>query len=217
MGVIMEKRIRIYNVIGAILVFLGIPVLIYALGDFPRRSILKETISVLTLLTFSLMLSQFYLARSNKYLLKAHKMASVVKVHKFIGYFFTVILLIHPFLIVLPRYFESGVEPIDAFLTLITSFDRQGVILGMLAYATMLIIGLTSFFRDKLPMSYKTWRVVHGILSVIFIGLASGHVISLGRHSSLVLSAFILMLSIFGVLLLINTYFSNPSKKSGGK
>ena len=217
MGVIMEKRIRIYNVIGAILVFLGIPVLIYALGDFPRRSILKETISVLTLLTFSLMLLQFYLARSNKYLLKADKMASVVKVHKFIGYFFTVILLVHPFLIVLPRYFESGVEPIDAFLTLITSFDRQGVILGMLAYGTMLIIGLTSFFRDKLPMSYKTWRVVHGILSVIFIGLASWHVISLGRHSSLVLSAFILMISIFGVLLLINTYFSSPSKKSGGK
>ncbi len=193
------------------------PVVFYALGDFPRRSILKEAISVLTLLAFSLMLSQFYLARSNKYMLQVHKMASVVKVHKFIGYVFVGIILIHPFLIILPRYFESGVEPIEAFITLITSFDRLGVILGMLAYGTMLIIGLASFFRDKLPMSYKTWRVFHGIVSVLFIGFASWHVLNMGRHISPALSAYILMLSIFGVVLLLNTYFSNSSKTVGGK
>ncbi|MFA9390970.1 MAG: ferric reductase-like transmembrane domain-containing protein [Prolixibacteraceae bacterium] len=213
----MEKRLRIYNVIGAIVVFVGIPVLLYTLGEYPRRSILKETISLMTILAFSLMLLQFFLARSNNYLLKVHKMASVVKVHKFIGYFFITILLVHPFLIVLPRFFESGVDPKDAFLTLITSFDRSGVILGMLAYATMLLIGLTSFFRKKLPITYKTWRIFHGILSVIFIGLASWHVLSMGRHINLAITVYILVLSILGVQLLLNTYFSNSSKKAGGK
>jgi len=208
--------LRTYYLIVAILVFIGMPVLIYALGDFPRRSILKEVLSVLTLLAFSFMLSQFYLARSNNYMLKVYKMASVVKVHKFIGYFFIGVLLIHPFLIVLPRFFESGVEPKDAFQTLIRRFDRPGILAGMLAYGTMLILGLTSFFRNKLPMSYKTWRVFHGILSIVFIGLASWHVLSLGRHINLAFSVYILMLSIFGMLLLLNTYFSH-SKKDGGK
>ena len=217
MGVIMEKRLRIYNLIGAILVFVGIPLLLYVLGEYPRRSILKETISLLTLLAFSLMLGQFFLARSNKAMLKVHNMSSVLKIHKFIGYFFVAILLVHPFLIVFPRYFESGVEPKEAFLTLITSFDRPGVILGMIAYGTMLILGITSLFREKLPMSYKTWRVFHGILSIVFIGFASWHAINLGRHTNKALSFYILILAFLGVLLLLNTYFSNSSKKAGGK
>ena len=200
----MEKRLRTYNVIGAILVFIGMPLLLYGIGEFPRRSILKETISLLTLLALSMMLGQFYFARSNYVLLK---------IHKFIGYFFVVILLVHPFSVVFPRYFESGVEPKDAFLTLITSFNRLGVLLGMLAYGTLLVISLTSYFRDKLAMSYKTWRLFHGTLSIVFIGFASWHAINLGRHINKPLSFFILILAILGVLLLLNIYFSNSSKK----
>ena len=140
----MEKRLQIYNVTGAILIFVGIPLLIYALGEFPRRSILKEIISLLQIMAISFMLAQFFLARGNKAILSVHNMSSVLKIHKFIGYFFVVILLLHPFLIIFPRYFESGVEPEEAFLTLITSFERPGVLLGMIAYGTMLILGITS-------------------------------------------------------------------------
>jgi predicted ferric reductase len=217
MGVIMEKRLQTYNVIGAILVFVGIPLLLYSLGEFPRRSILKEIISLLTLMSFSLMLGQFFLARTNRDVLKVHKISSVLKIHKFIGYLFVGVLLLHPFLIILPRYFESGIDPKEAFLTLITSFEGPGVILGMIAYSTMLILGITSLFREKLPMSYKTWRIFHGILSVVFIGFASWHAINLGRHTNKTLSFYILILAILGVLLLLNTYFSNLFKKAGGK
>ncbi len=217
MGVTMEKRIQTYNLIAAILVFIGIPSLLYALGDFPRGTILKEAISLLTLLTFSMMLGQFFLARSNRAMLKVHKSSSVLKIHKFIGYFFIAILLAHPFLIVLPRYFESGTEPKEAFLTLITSYDRPGVLLGMIAYGTMLVLGITSLFRKRLALSYRTWRVFHGIVSIVFIGFASWHAINLGGHINNPFTFYILMLAILGVLLLLNTYFSKSSKTVGGE
>ena len=213
MGLIMEKQIKTYNIILAIAVFIGLPILFWALGDFPQRSNLNEAISIITLLSFSLMIGQFFLARSNKQILKAHKMSMIVKYHKYIGYIFISILLVHPFLIVIPRYFEAGVEPIDAFITIITSFNSTGIIFGIIAWGCMLLLGLTSFFRNHLGLTYKTWRVFHGISSIIFIGVALLHVIDLGRHSDTLFSIFFISLSAIGILLLLKTYFV---KTSGG-
>ncbi len=210
----MENKIKTYNRIAAVLVFIGLPVLFWALGDTPRRSNLKETISIITLVAFSMMLAQFYLARSNRQILKEHKMSKVVKWHKAIGYIFVGILIFHPFLIVVPRYFESGVSPKEAFLTLITTFDNFGVILGMIAWVLMFIIGLTSMIRDQLPMSYKTWRVVHGILSITFIAAATWHAIELGRHTDKAMSAFMMIMAAGGVLLLLKTYFIKTPQKA---
>ena len=207
----MEKQLRKYNIILAIAVFIGLPILFWALGDFPRRSSFKEFLSVITLLSFSLMIGQFFLARSNKKILKAHKMSQVLKYHKYIGYIFISILLVHPFLIVIPRYFESGVEPMDAFITIITSFNSTGIVLGIIAWFCMLILGLTSYFRNHLGLKYKTWRITHGILSIVFISIALAHVIDLGRHSNSVFSIFFIILAGIGILLLLRTYFFKPS------
>ncbi len=208
----MENKIKIYNTVAAILVFIGLPVLFWALGDIPRRSNLKEAISILTLVSFSLMLGQFYLARSNRKILKEHKMSKVVSWHKVIGYTFVSVLLLHPFLIVVPRYFESGVEPKDAFISMITTFDSLGVILGLVSWGLILIIGLTSMFRNQLPMSYKTWRVFHGILSIGFIITATWHAIDLGRHTDKAMSVFMIIMATVGILLLLRTYFVSSLK-----
>lgn len=213
MGIIMEKTINRQLLIGAIATFIAIPILIYALGDFPRGSILKETISIVTILAYFHMLAQFYLARSNKEMLKYFKMSSIVKIHKFIGYLFIGILLFHPFLIVLPRYFEAGVEPKDALITLLTSFHNSGVLLGMIAYVTMALLALTSLFRNSLPLAYKTWRIIHGILSINFIGFATFHILKLGKHANQPLSVYMVILASVGVLLLLFTYFFHSSKK----
>lgn len=211
MGVIMEKQIRRYNTIAAILVFIGLPVLLVATGETQSRSLLKDAISYLTILSFCMMLAQFFLARSNKKTLKGHKMSKVINVHKIIGYVFVSILIFHPFLIVVPRYFEAGVDPLDAFSTLLTSFNSTGVVLGMIAWCLMFILGLTSLFRNNLGMTYKTWRVFHGILSISFIVLASWHVIDLGRHSNNTISIYIISVTGIAVLLLLKTYLVKPS------
>lgn len=210
----MKEFINKYNFLTKTIVFAGIPVLIWFMGDFPRRSTLKETISILIILAFSSMVGQFFLTRGYRTIHKELKMSSLVRVHKFFGYIFIPILFIHPFLIVLPRYFESGVEPLDAFWMIITQFNSLGVILGLIAWTLMLAIGITSLLRSKLFMSYKTWRILHGILSISFIAIAAWHVINLGRHSDLAMSIFYIIISVGGTILLFNTYFLN-SHKSG--
>lgn len=206
----MEKQIKTYTIIGAILLFIGFPVLFWAIGNVPKRSFLKEALSLLTLLAYFLMVGQFYLARIHKKAFAGFKMVSIQKIHRIIGYVFVPILLLHPLLIVFPRYFESGVDPIDAFITIISTYDNTGVFLGIIGWSLMLILGLTSFFRDKLGMTYKTWRVFHGLLSIVFIILVSWHAIDLGRHTNLNMAILMILLMGFGVLYLMNFYLIKP-------
>ena len=201
-----------YNRLAGILLFLALPLLFWALGDTPRPSFLKEFISIMTILAYFLMLGQFFLSRGNKKVLKPHKMGKVVKLHKVIGYIFVSVLLVHPFLIVVPRFFEAGISPGEAFSTMITTWDSQGIILGMVAWNLMLILGLTSGFRKRLGIKYTTWRVFHGLLSMAFITLATWHAMDLGRHTDLPMSLYMGVVAGLGVLLLLRTYLSNPSK-----
>ena len=210
----MDNRIKTYNRIAAIAVFVALPVLIFALGDFPRRTLLKETISLLTILAFFVMLLQFYLSRANRNILQGHKMGKVIKWHKVLGYVFVSVLLLHPFLIVVPRYFEAGITPKDAFIELLSNFSQQGLWLGLTAWILMFIIGLTSLLRNKLPFTYKTWRLIHGYLSIAFILIASLHVVEMGRHINRPMYWLIAILSISGVAILLRTYiFKTVSPK----
>lgn len=211
----MNNGIRRYNRIGTVLLFIVLPVLIYVLGDFPRRTFLKETLSVVTIIAFFFLLLQFFMSRANRnFLREGHKMGRVIKWHKVLGYVFVGIILLHPFFIVLPRYFESGIEPGEAFVKLITTTETGGIILGIIAWILLLIIGLTSVFRNKIGLSYKTWRYLHGILSLLFIGIASFHVIDMGRHINTAMTVLIAALAISGATLLLKLYFfkSEPLK-----
>ena len=205
-----ERGMKRNNIILMVTVLIGLPLLFWAVGDFPRRTVLKEVFSVLTLIALSMMIGQFFITGSNRKMFQVKSMAKLVKFHKIFGYVFVGVLLLHPFLIVFPRYFESGVEPMEALTTLLTTFNSTGVILGIIAWLLILIIGLTSSFRNKLPMKYTSWRLLHGILSIIFIIVASWHAIDLGRHTNVPMSVFIIILSGSGVILLIKTYFSKP-------
>ncbi len=197
----------------SVFVYTGMPLLIWAVGTFPERSFLKEFFSVMTILAFCQMMGQFFWARANRSVVAELKMRKVIKYHKFIGYTFVTILFFHPLYLVIPRFFESGVSPVDAFITIISTLN-QGVVLGIIAWCLMLALGITSLARKKLSMKYKTWRVFHGILAMLFISIAAWHVIDLGRHSNLAMSILISMLTAGGILLLLKTYTFKKSKKT---
>jgi len=197
---------KTYNRLAAILFFLGLPLLLFALEDIPKRTFLKESISVLFILAYFLMLGQFFLSRGNRKVLKPHRNGKVVKLHKIIGYIFVPLLLLHPFLIVVPRISETGIEPGQAFSTLLTTWDSNGIILGMIAWCLMLILGITSILRKKLGLKHTSWRVFHGILSILFISLATWHALDLGRHTNLSMSIYMVATAGIGVLLLLKTY-----------
>ena len=199
-------------VVPAVSVFVGLPVLFWALGDFPRRTVLKDSLSMGTLLAFSLMLGLFFLTRGSRNTVTRFTMRTTVTLHKVIGYIVVAVLLLHPFFIVIPRYFESGIAPKEAFITMVTTWESPGVVLGIIAWCLMLILGVTSLLRNRLPMKYTTWRAVHGVLAILFVVLATWHAIDLGRHTDRAMSVYMIVLAAGGILLLVKTYILKPSK-----
>ncbi|TKB06803.1 ferric reductase-like transmembrane domain-containing protein [Desulforhopalus sp. IMCC35007] len=195
----------------SLLALTGIPLLLIFTMGMPERSLLKESFSVLTILAFFQLIGQFFWARTNRSAVRNLTMGSVLKYHKFIGYIFVAVMLFHPLYIVIPRFFEAGLSPVDAFVTMITTMN-SGVVLGILAWCFMLILGVTSFMRTKLPMKYQNWRILHGVLAILFVTLAAWHAIDLGRHSTPAMSIFLGVLAASGILLLLKTYFSNNQK-----
>jgi len=200
------------GIIMSILVFLGIPLLIYVVGDVPRRSTLKEALSLLTLLTFSLVLAQSFFSRINQKMLKESKMASVQKIHKILGYIVVGILLAHPLLILIPRFFEAGLKPIEALMVILNTTNSTGILLGIIAWFLLLLLGLTSLLRKRLGIKYKIWRIFHGLLSMAFIVTASWHAIDLGRHTDVSMSVFFILMASVAFVLLMRTYLTNSRK-----
>ena len=185
--------------------------------DIPDRTLLKDLFSIITILCFFQMVGLFFMTSTNRYAAKDIKPANVIKIHKIIGYTSIAVILLHPLFIVIPRYFEAGVDPIDAFITMITTFESRGIILGITAWSLMLILGILSFTRKKLPMKYKNWKILHGILSILFIAVASFHAADLGRHTDSIMSAFIIVVTLSGILPLLNNYISKIFKDSKEK
>lgn len=213
----MKADLKTFNIVSALAIFIGLPVLFYALGNFPQRSLLKESLSLLTLLSFSLMLSQFFLARSNKSLITLFKPLAIQRMHKFIAYGAMAVLLVHPFLIVLPRYYEAGVKPLDALITMITTFDSLGILLGIAAWVLMLVVGITAIFRMRLikryKIKYRNWRYFHGGLTVTFVALAIWHSIELGRHTDTAMAVFMIVIAVIGSAMLARLYWNDRPKQ----
>ena len=205
----------------ALLAFIVLPLCIYALGDVPRRSALKESISVITLLAFFLMLGQFFLARSNEAVISHFKRRNIQLFHKYLAYTVLFLFLIHPLLVVFPRFFEAGVAPADALLIMLTSVDNLGVLLGEIAWLLMLCVGLTALFRrrliTRLHIDYRQWRYFHGYLTIAFVGLAIWHAIQTGRHTNEWMGAWMIALAASGAALLFRMYASTATTSSGAK
>jgi len=212
MGLIMKKQRHIFRLILLAIAFIAVPVVLYNLGDFPKRNCLMGTLSLITILGFTLLISQFFSTRMNRKLVKGIRMVNVLKIHKIIGYLFISILLLHPFFIIVPKIFDNTITPSDAFLKLITTFSSLGVILGLIAYTCMVILIMTSFFRFKLNLTYRTWRSIHGYFTLLFIATATWHVINMGRHSNTPFLIYYILIVVSGIFYLLNSYLSKTSK-----
>ena len=210
---IMKKDNYIFKLTLLILAFIAVPIFLYFFGNFEKRSILMETLSIITILGFTLLLSQFFTSRLNKTLVKKIRMVNVLATHKFVGYVFISVLLLHPFFIIVPKFFDNGVTPTDAFLKLITTFSSTGVILGLITYTSIVILLTTSYFRFKLHLKYKTWRNLHGYLTLLFIITATCHVITIGRHSNTSFSVYYILALTSGIYYLLRNYLFKASKK----
>jgi hypothetical protein len=213
MGLTIKNNRFIRRLLILAIFFIGVPVLLYYFGDFPERTVLMETLSMITILGFTLFISQFFSTRINKKLVKDMRMINVLKIHKIIGYTFISILLLHPLFIIVPKFFDNTVTPADALLKLITQFSSTGVIVGIIAYICMVVLLITSYYRFKLNLSYKIWRSLHGYFTMLFVVTVTWHVVNIGRHSNSAFSTYYVLMVASGIFYLLNTYLFKTSKK----
>jgi predicted ferric reductase len=200
--------------IHSILAYAAIPLFIFLLENQHERALYKDTISLITIISYCLMTGQFFWSRLNYYVTRSTTARKLVTAHNTIGYICILVLMLHPFLLVIPRFFEHGITPADALLVIITTFTSQGVVLGIIAWFLMVLIGLTSLFRKKIGLRYSDWQTLHGLLSLLFIIAATWHAIELGRHASFAMSRVFVMFASWGVLLLAAKCIFQKSKKT---
>ena len=192
MGVIMDTSRTTRGLLLYTLLFAGSPVMFWLCSGVPRRSLLQEEISLMTLIGFGLIVGQFFLTRGNRFLFRKIGFQRGIALHRMLGFITLPALLAHPLLLVLPRYFTTTTDPRDAFMTIVTTVHNAGIVTGICAWSALLLLGITSLSPWQKLLGYRVWRGVHRLLAALFLVTGSWHVIDLGRHMSPVFAVWII-------------------------
>jgi predicted ferric reductase len=103
---------------------------------------------------------------------------SLLQFHRQVGIASMGFAAVHPALLIADSAYTVGLlKP--------TSATPWPVIAGLVALLlAALVVGL-SVYRRQLRLSYETWHITHGLLSIALIGFAATHVLGLGRFAAL--------------------------------
>ncbi|WP_158589092.1 ferredoxin reductase family protein [Alginatibacterium sediminis] len=100
--------------------------------------------------------------------------------HKQVGKALALVFLLHPILILAPRFMASTDDGLTSLRAIVTS---PNTLSGIVAYLLMLVWITLSIFKDKLRIRYETWRVLHVVGFMLIAILATSHITSIGSHS----------------------------------
>ncbi len=120
---------------------------------------------------------QFPLAGRLKHLPMFSNIDWSMSKHKRAGKWLGAFFLLHPVLILAPRFLVSFDDGLTSVVEAITS---PQLLTGIMAWVVMMVWVLLAIYKDKL--NYETWRLTHVLGFVITCVLATLHVTSVGRH-----------------------------------
>ncbi len=172
-----------------------------------------ELVSILSMAGFAMMLVQFFLSGRLEGVSSKTGVDNGMLLHRKVGEMLALLFLLHPLLIVLPRFWLSSSFAVD---NLVLLFTEPLTSTGFYAWSLMIVWVLMAMFKDKLNMSYEGWRVSHGIGAIAIAILATDHVITIGRHGHYDewLDWFWIALCTAAVSALVYTYFIRPRQFS---
>jgi len=106
----------------------------------------------------------------------------IMAFHKLAAWWILVAIVLHPIAYVAPTWLEDpslGRERLVAYLTL--PHYRSGVI----AWAALVLLVLSSALRNRLPWRYEVWRATHLVLGTVAIAAGLQHAIGTGRFAAI--------------------------------
>lgn len=177
----MDKRKRIIQGILWIALYLlltFIPLFALLFGPVPpRREFWREFSVALGFAALAMISLQFAVTARIRRMKAPYGSDIVYYFHKQISIVAFIIVIAHPILLFI---FEP--ETIN-LLNLIQAPWRARM--GVTGLVLLILLIITSVWRKQLKIEYYTWRIAHGIMATLAVGLSMGHIIGVGYYTGL--------------------------------
>lgn len=156
-----------------------IPYVWSATQDLEYRGIYETILTILNISMFAALLAQYPLSGRINSVSRYTGVDNGMMLHRKAGEFTALYFFLHPFLIMLPRFWIAPQRaPGDVWDSFITGEASTGVY----AWLIMGLWVLMAMYRDKLKISYEAWRLSHGLGLVAVAILGTHHAVTVGRH-----------------------------------
>lgn len=98
--------------------------------------------------------------------------------HNWMGILALFLLLLHPILLIFAGY------PASCWLNPLAACGNSATVTASLSLYALIILILTSLFRQQLRLPYEVWQVMHGLLAIFILVASLMHIFILGRFTS---------------------------------
>lgn len=172
-------KIRKSNLVVAYLAILLIPYLATLSLNLDYKGLYSATLGFLNVVAMMAFFIQFPLAGRVKHLPVFSNIDWSMSRHKQVGKWLGLFFLLHPLLILAPRFLVSFDDGMTSVVEAITS---PQLLTGIIAWLVMIVWVVLAIFKDRLRISYETWHLTHLLGFVMVCVLATLHITSVGRH-----------------------------------
>jgi predicted ferric reductase len=187
----------------------GLPFILIFCSGIPSRSFPNEIATHFGLIAYLWIILSFLLSGRFRSISGKIGIDKTIRFHQFMAIVLGIFLFLHPYLYTLPI---SNPLPWDASRQFSLLLTFPAYVSGMFAWIILFSLVITALFRDDLPFSYETWRLLHGLGAVIIVIGSTIHVFDIGRYTEAIplLKYLWLSLIIFASLTLWRTYLILP-------
>jgi len=146
------------------------------------RDLMRELGSMLGILAFSMILSEFLLSGRIKSLSRKLGMDRTMRLHRIVGWLVLAFTLVHPFLYRATP--TAGPRPWDATRQFSVTTDFSALASGVIAFVLIPAMVVLAIWRSQIDYRYETWRRLHGLLAAAIVLLLLDHTLSAGRYAA---------------------------------
>ena len=150
------------------------PLLMAWVGDQPGRGWLLEFGTGLGLVGLGLMVVQAWTSGRQVSVAPSFGADNLMHFHRHLGLLAVLMALAHPLtlFVVDPDYLRY-LDPRDDWMRATALWALSGA---------LMLVAISSYFRESLGLSYELWRLLHGALALVILSAALGHALMVGHH-----------------------------------
>ncbi|WMJ73719.1 ferric reductase-like transmembrane domain-containing protein [Cytophagaceae bacterium ABcell3] len=176
-------KIKNYHLRGAFYMLLYIVICItplfiaMAYTDLPARGFWMELSVALGFVGLTMLSLQFLLTARYRRITGPYGIDVILEFHRYISLVAIGFIIVHPLIL-----FIKNSENLRLLLFWEAPLRAQ---MAVLATVSLILLAVLSLYRKQLNIKYETWKISHGILAVIALIGALGHVLGVGYYLAL--------------------------------